>query len=217
VWQRWFGQARTRRWHPALSPPGGLLANGAGYFLRRCVCARRRNAIHRARCDMALVMPRACPVVLHARGYQGYRRTVFFPGRCSSERNHPRGKPMALKKNSFSGPLVAANVTIHGASPWHCKRPNKKSLSPGLCSSERNHPRDKPVALHCLKSGSHSPMRSQRSVGARREQHRYCVPNGAAPGYSNRGSAMHDVAGHYKVLLERALQPRPPQAPPAGL
>jgi len=39
------------------------------------------------------------------------------PGAYSGERNDPPGKPVAFALARGSG--VAANVTIHGASPWH--------------------------------------------------------------------------------------------------
>jgi hypothetical protein len=98
-------------------------------------------------------MPRACPVEPHVRRYkkqlvqksgrsrQGkVRLRISLPSSfSSSEREAPRGKPVASGFGT-SRFFVAVNVSLHGASPWH---PDSSRV---LCSSEREPPRGKPVA-----------------------------------------------------------------------
>jgi hypothetical protein len=43
--------------------------------------------------------------------------TLLFRIRQESNREHPRGEPMASARIRLA--LLAANVTLHGTSPWH--------------------------------------------------------------------------------------------------
>src|SRR5262245_41263061 len=72
-------------------------------------------------------MPRACPVEFHARRYS------------SRQREPPRDKPVASSREPL---LVAANVRLHGARPWHLQvvRFNSqfsKIIKAGLGSCDR--------------------------------------------------------------------------------